>query len=376
MTRPNNNSSHSNNDDNIKNRRRANAKRRKIEPPRKAPDSERGLTHSPYFNGTLYERMSQDLHLGGMAKRTHEGYLRAVRQLADFCKCSPDKVTEDQLRNFFLHQKNDQNFASGSLRVSFSGVKFFYTRTCKRDWETLAQMRIKDVKSLPEVLTIEQVHQIIDHCRTMRMAVYFWTVYSLGLRMNEGLHLQIGDIDGQRMMVHIHRGKGAKDRYIPLPMSTLMALRRFWLTHRHPKFLFPADGRDHRGVSHLRSAKTRSANGTGTGAEPVPFASQATTTMSETAVQGAMKLITKQINFGKKVSTHTLRHSFATHLLEAGISLRLIQQYLGHSSLQTTMIYLHLTHTAAVDALRVINEVFRRPRPNPPEENGGAVPVR
>ena len=373
MTRSDNNSSHNNNNNNDdnKNRRRANAKRRKIEPPRKAPDSERGLTHSPYFNGTLYERMSQDLHLGGMAKRTHEGYLRAVRQLADFCKCSPDKVTEDQLRNFFLHQKNDQNFASGSLRVSFSGVKFFYTRTCKRDWETLAQMRIKDVKSLPEVLTIEQVHQIIDHCRTMRMAVYFWTVYSLGLRMNEGLHLQIGDIDGQRMMVHIHRGKGAKDRYIPLPMSTLIALRRFWLTHRHPKFLFPADGRDHRGVSHVQ----------------IP--SQATTTMSETAVQGAMKLITKQINFGKKVSTHTLRHSYATHLLEAGIPLRLIQQYLGHSSLQTTMIYLHLTHTAAVDALRVINELFRRPRPddvrprNPPEEdggeeNGGAVlaPVR
>ncbi len=122
MTRSNNNNN-SNNDDN-KNRRRASAKRRKIEPPRKPPDSERGLTHSPYFNGTLYERMSQDLHLGGMAKRTHEGYLRAVRQLADFCKCSPDKVTEDQLRNFFLHQKNDQNFASGSLRVSFSGVSF------------------------------------------------------------------------------------------------------------------------------------------------------------------------------------------------------------------------------------------------------------
>jgi len=331
---------------------------RKVDPPRRAPRSERGLTHSPYFNGALYERMSQDLHLGGMSKRTHEGYLRAVRQLADYCKLSPDQITEDQLRAHFLHLKNQLGFASGSQRVAYSGIKFFYTRTCKRDWQTLAQMRIKDDKTLPEVLTIQQVHQIIDHCTTLRMAVYFWTVYSLGLRMNEGLHLQIGDIDSERMMVHIHRGKGAKDRYIPLPDSTLLALRRYWVTHRHPKLLFPADGRDHRGVSHARGS------------------SDAEAPMSETAVQGAMKLITREINFGKKVSTHTLRHSYATHLLEGGVSLRQIQQFLGHSSLQTTMIYLHLTHTKAIDALRIINEIFRRNRPNPPEAEGGVVPVR
>lgn len=324
------------------------------EPARSAPDTERGLTHSPYFNGLLYKRMSEDLHLGGMSKRTHEGYLRAVRQLADFCKRSPDQITEDQLREFFLHLRNDREFASGSLRVAYSGIKFFYTRTCKRNWETLAQMRIKDVKSLPEVLTIDQVHQIIDHCTTLRMAVYFWTVYSLGLRMNEGLNLQVGDVDAKRMMVHIHRGKGAKDRYIPLPNSTLLALRKYWVTHRHPKFLFPADGRDHRGVSHVQGA------------------SHAKTSMSETAVQGAMKQITKTINFGKKISTHTLRHSYATHLLEAGVSLRQIQQFLGHSSLQTTIVYLHLTHTAAIDALRIINQLFHRTRPNSLEVEGGA----
>ena len=342
--------------DDSANRRRA-VRNRKIEPPRKAPSTERGLTHSPYFNGPLYQRMSEDLHLGGMSKRTHEGYLRAMRQLADFCKLSPDQITEDQLRKFFLHLKNDKEFASGSLRVAFSGVKFFYTRTCRRDWQTLAQMKIQNVKSLPEVLTIEQVHQIIDGCRTQRMAAFFWTVYSLGLRLEEALNLHVGDIDSKRIMVHVHRGKGAKDRYIPLPESTLKVLREFWLTHRHRTFVFPADGRDHRGVSHPKGP------------------SQAKTPMSVTAVQGAIKQITKKIDFGKKVSTHTLRHCYATHLLEAGVPLRLIQQYLGHSSLQTTMIYLHLTHTAAVDALRVLNDLFRRPRPEPPEENGGAVPV-
>jgi site-specific recombinase XerD len=150
------------------------------------------------------------------------------------------------------------------------------------------------------------------------------------------LNLHVGDIDSQRMMVHVHRGKGAKDRYVPLPSSTLQQLRSYWVTHRHKRLLFPAEGRD-----HLQ-------------------ASTATTPMSMTAVQGAMKKITKQIDFGKKVSIHTLRHSYGTHLLEAGVSLRAIQQYMGHSSLQTTMVYLHLTDSAAVDSRKVIEKLFRR----------------
>jgi len=292
---------------------------------------------SNFFNGKLYQRMSDDLHLAGVGKRTHDGYLRAVRQLADYCQTTPDQITEDQLRRFFLHLKNERKFATGSMRVAYSGIKFFYTRTVRREWQTLAKMKIQNVKSLPEVLTIPQVHRIIESCTTLRIAVYFWTVYSLGLRLEEGLNLQVGDIDAERGLVHVHRGKGAKDRYVPLPTSTLDWLRLYWTTHRHPRLLFPADGRNHTGIS------------------------TAQTPMSPTAVQGAMKKITNEINFGKKVSIHTLRHSYATHLLEAGCSLRLIQQYLGHSSLQTTMIYLHLTETAQVDSRKVIEKIFRRP---------------
>lgn len=300
------------------------------------------MTHSPYFTGTLYARMAEDLHLGGMSERTHAGYLRAVRKLADFCRTTPDKIDEDQLRRFFLHMKNELHYAHGTLRVAFSGIKFFYTRTCQRDWQTLRQMKLQHVKSLPEVLTRKQVLQIVLAANTQRMAVYFWTVYSLGLRMQEGLNLQVGDIDAERGMVHIHRGKGAKDRYIPLPTSTLQLLRQYWTTHRHPKLLFPADGRDHQ----LAARET---------------ASTATTPMSPTAVQGAIKKITRQIDFGKKVSLHTLRHSYATHLLEGDISLKAIQKYLGHSSLQTTMIYLHLTDSAEVDARRVIEQLLPMP---------------
>jgi len=175
------------------------------------------MAKSSYFSGKLDKRMSDDLHLAGVSKRTHDGYLRAVRQLADYCEQPPDQITEDWLRRFFLHLKNERHFAHGSLRVAYSGVKFFYIRTCKRSWETLATMKLQNVKSLPEVITIAQVHQILDACRMPRIATYFWTVYSLGLRLDEGLHLQVGDIDSQRMMVHVHRGKGAKDRYLPLP---------------------------------------------------------------------------------------------------------------------------------------------------------------
>lgn len=288
------------------------------------------------FDGKLYQKMNEDLQLAGMSKRTVHGYLRAVRQLADYCQSTPDKITEQQLRRFFLHLKNERHFAYGSLRVAFSGIKFFYTRTCKRSWETLATMKLQHAKTLPEVLTIDQVHQIIDAARVERIALYFWTVYSMGLRLEEARHLQVGDIDAARGLVHIHRGKGAKDRYVPLPSSTLTWLRKHWTTHRHPRLLFPAEGRDHK---QSTTAK-------------VPI--------QTSTVQKAMSKIAAELRFAKRVSLHTLRHSYATHLLEAGVSLKVIQKYLGHSSLQTTMVYLHLTDTAEVNAREKIEAIFCR----------------
>ena len=293
---------------------------------------------SLYFNGSLYDKMAEDLQLTGKAERTVHGYLRAVRQLADWCKKSPDQISEAELRRYFLFVKNQRQAAYGTLRVVLSGVQFFYRTTCPRDWNVLSMLRLKNDKTLPEVITREQVRQIVRAATTQRMRVFFWTVYSMGLRLNEALHLQIGDIDAQRKMVHIHRGKGAKDRYVPISQFTIDALRRYWITHRHRQLLFPADGRNHT----LRPGTL----------------STAKTPMSMTAPQGAIKKITRELNFGKKVSIHTLRHSFATHLLEAGVSLRIIQQYLGHSSLMTTIEYLHLTDSAKQDARGTIEKLF------------------
>jgi integrase/recombinase XerD len=165
--------------------------------------------------------------------------------------------------------------------------------------------------------------------------VYFTTVYSLGLRLHEALYLQVSDIDGQRLQVHVHRGKGAKERYVPLPAETLALLRTYWETHRNPPWLFPATGRDQ------RQSPT------------------AISPMSRSSVQGAFRLAKQRAGLTKTgVAIHTLRHSYATHLLEAGINPRLIQRYLGHTQLETTMVYLHLTHKGYEDAYERLNALM------------------
>jgi site-specific recombinase XerD len=219
-----------------------------------------------------------------------------------------------------------------SLTVTRRG--FFYSHTAPRDWPTLQRLRVRREKALPDVLSVAEVRRLIDAVRLPHYQTYFWTVYSLGLRRTEGLHLQVRDIDAARMAVHVHLGKGAKDRYVPLPSRTLAMLRAHWATHRHPVWLFPATGADPR--------QATAADG------PMPRSS----------VQKALQRVVQGLKFRKAISIHTLRHSYATHLLEAGVNLRLIQQYLGHSSLRTTMVYLHLTSVSHEQAFARIEELM------------------
>jgi integrase/recombinase XerD len=282
----------------------------------------------------LHQRMHQDLQLTGHSERTQQSYLRAVRQLAEHFNTAPDRLSETQLREYILYLKNDKEFATGSLKIAVAGIKFFYRHTVPRDWETLKKLRIPRAKTLPDVLSIAEVRQLIGAAQRPWLRSYLWTVYSLGLRLQEALNLQVGDIDSDRMLVHIHRGKGAKDRFVPLPPRTLTTLRQFWTTHRNQRWLFPPTERG------LRQ-----------GASP-------DAPMSRDSVQAGMRKLVKQLDFRKRISIHTLRHSYATHLLEAGVNLRLIQQYLGHRSLQTTMIYLHLTSLGQEQARAAIDKLM------------------
>lgn len=308
----------------------------------------RDASRNPSDKPSLRDRMSQDLQLRGMADRTQSGYLREVKKLAAYYHLSPDQLSEQQVGEYLLHLINDCNFAPGTLGVAYSGIKFFYTVTEPRDWNVLRKLRRPKQKTLPAVLTIDEVHRLIGAVRQHRNAAYFWTVYSLGLRLNEGLHLRVGDLDSQRMMVHVHRGKGAKDRYLPLPKSTLTVLRQYWVTHRHPTLLFPAVGRNRKVIT--------------TSLRP----------MGPTTVQGCLNQVVEQLGIRKNVSPHTLRHSIATHLFEAGVSLRWIQKFLGHSSLQTTLLYLHLTDDgedngrAKLDVIAQPGDLFQNKFPKTP----------
>ena len=282
----------------------------------------------------LRKKMHQDLQLAGLSEGTQNVYLRAVRRLAVHFDTPPDVLNEAQVRDYLLHLKNDRMYASSTLGIAYSAIKFFYSHTAPRDWPTLQRIRVQKEKKLPDVLSIDEVRQLLGAVRKPRYRTYFSTVYSLGLRRNEGLHLQVRDIDSARMLVHVHRGKGDKDRFVPLPARTLALLREYWVTHRNPVWLFPDIGSDPRqAVSSDRP-------------------------MSKDGVQHAMQRVVHQLGIRKAVSIHTLRHSYATHLLEAGVNLRLIQQYLGHSSLQTTMVYLHLTTVSQEQAVAVINKLM------------------
>lgn len=284
----------------------------------------------------LRQRMIEDLQLRGMSERTQDSYVRSVRQLAQHYMKSPDKITEEELRDYFLHVKNVKKWSRSTSTIALCGIKFFYDHTVKRDWPTLTFVRAKREKKLPVILSQEEVRRIFKNVELPRYRVCLKTIYSCGLRLAEGIHLQVPDIDGSRMLVHVH-GKGAKDRYVPLPETTLQLLRQYWKTHRNQIWIFPAAGR---GGIKMPTAKTKN---------PVPRAS----------VQIAFKAALKKSNINKRASVHTLRHSYATHLLEKGVNLRLIQEYLGHNTPTTTSIYTHLTVKAKTMAVESINELMQ-----------------
>ncbi len=283
----------------------------------------------------LQRKMVEDMQLRGYADRTQSSYLRAVRQLTNYWHLPPEEISEQQVRDYFLYCKNEAGWSAATMRIAYSGIKFFYTITLPMEWETIQLMKIKRLTTPPTVLGIDEVRLILKTARTPQARAFLTTVYSCGLRLSEALGLEVSDIDGERMTLRVRDGKGAKERVVPLPKSTYALLREYWKTHQNPRLIFPALGRKHHGG---RTAQTP---------------------MAHSSVQGALRRILKQLPKIKKHATiHTLRHCYATHLIEAGVNLRIVQQYLGHASLANTMIYLHVSDLGNDDAAGRINRLM------------------
>jgi len=284
----------------------------------------------------LRERFIRDLQLRNFSDRTVEAYVRAVRQLSQHFNKAPDTVTEEELKSYFIYNRNVRKWSRSASTISICGIKFFFEKTLQKQWSAFKLVRPPKQKSLPEILSINEVKKIFSCVKMQYHRICLKTIYALGLRLSEGTHLQVSDIDSHRMFVHVHKGKGAKDRLVPLPDAALHFLREFWKTHRNPNLLFPAPGRG-------KGAKLMPVN-----TKPVPI----------TSIQIAFKQACQRAKINKKVSVHHLRHSYAVHLLEAGVGFRYVQEYLGHADPKTTLIYTRLINISLPDPVAAINKVM------------------
>lgn len=276
--------------------------------------------------------MTEDLQLKGYAPKTQEGYLFAVYKLARHYHKSPDAISEEELRAYFLHLKQVERYAYGSLKLAMAGIKFCFSVTLQRPWPVLGLIRSVKQRKLPVVLSRQEVRSLLSCLRAPVYRVCLSTIYSCGLRISEGAALEISDVDSERKLLRV-RGKGHKERRVPLSEGTLESLRGFWKLHRCKPWLFP--GR----------LQPRSPSQDG----PVDISN----------LRYAFNAARDQSGITKPATVHSLRHSYATHLLEAGVQLRLIQEILGHTSPRTTAIYTHLTdevRTQLVKPLEVLSQ--------------------
>jgi site-specific recombinase XerD len=271
----------------------------------------------------LYEQHLINLSLQGKRPSTIDAYARAVRRITQYFDQVPDTLTTAHLKQYF--NSLIQTHSWSTIKLDRNGLQFFYRYTLDKQWEWLSIVKPPQVKRIPDILTSAQVSQVINQTKQLRYQVFFMTLYSTGLRLSEALNLTIHDIDKSTMLVHVRDGKGGKDRMVPLPELTLLALRCYWKTHRHARLLFPG--------TYTKTA----------------------TPMDKGSVQKALKRVLVDVKIKKNISPHSLRHCYATHLLEQGLDLRSLQQLLGHASLNTTARYTQLTKVKQRDMSRAVN---------------------
>jgi integrase/recombinase XerD len=261
--------------------------------------------------GKLRDQMERDMKLRRFSPRTISCYLACMRNVAIHFRKSPAELDEEEIRGYLYYLIEERKASQAVITQSYSALKFFFENTLQRPWNTSRIPRSKQRKRLPGVLSKHDVESIFSATNNLKHRAILMTVYSAGLRVGEVTRLKVSDIDSGRMMIRVNEGKGLKDRYTLLGERNLKMLRQYWKAYRPGQWLFPG-----------RNAS-----------EPV----------SISAVQRVFKASLEKAGIKKKASVHTLRHCFATHLLESGTDLYYIQRLLGHKSAGTTSVYLHIT---------------------------------
>ena len=279
-----------------------------------------------------HEQLARALKLQGMAESTTKCYLRGFRRVCEYFDRLPDYLLVSEFEQYFADLIDSHS--RSTVKIDLGAVVFYWKFVLKRKWKHVEIVRPPRVKKIPDILTVSEVSQILAQTELLRFRVVLFAIYSMGLRVSEGVNIRVADIDSEKMQVHIRNGKGHKDRLIPLPVSTLNALRRYWKVHRNSELLFPNILGGRETVMHTKQP------------------------MNIGCVQAAFRAAVKDSGINKKVSVHSLRHSYATHLIEANINLKVVQHILGHSQIVTTAGYTHFTKITAGNSDAAINKIM------------------
>ena len=282
----------------------------------------------------LRQRMLEELQRRNYSQATTRSYIFAVKQFAEYFGQSPEKLGAEEIRRYQLYLLNEKKYAPGTVEIRMSALRFLYKKTLKRrDLGFDDLVYPKRPQRLPVVLSPEEVTRLIEATRHPMHRAILMVLYGTGIRRTEASLLKVSDIDSQRMVMHIRQGKGSRDRDVPLSSKLLEVLREYWRWKKPKNYLFPSTA-GHRGLEQPISDKT------------------VWNICKEAAVRAGIQ---------KKIGPHTLRHSFATHHMEAGTDLRTIQLLLGHAHLEHTTVYLHLSHRHLHAAINPLDQLTVQP---------------
>jgi site-specific recombinase XerD len=276
--------------------------------------------------GKFQDLMDRELRIRGLAENTRRSYLEKMRRFVRHFMRAPDQLTAEDVKQYQLFLTKDRRVTWSTFNVNVCAIRFFYRNVLRVEWNVEHIPYQKTGTRLPVVLSGEEVIALLDAATNLKHRAILMTLYSAGLRTGEAIHLRLEDIDSQRMMIRVEQGKGRQDRYVMLSRKLLETLRRYWLMSRPDPWLFPGQVPTH----------------------PITYRS----------VDRIFACAKAKAGIRKRVVPHSLRHSFATHLLERGVNIRVIQRLLGHRNLRSTEVYTHVAESYIRDTKSPLDDLL------------------